>query len=338
MTETPGNGIYSGEGTLPNDIPTTQEYIKTIMDEVFEYEAKTNGMTPDPAIAQAAQQAGKFSLATMETTGLGNYDVLEGYPTGAGSITWEDYQLECDRGIRYLVDPKESVLGGGLATAVAFLANATREKFTPEVDAYRFSKIYSIINANTAIKTSHIKSEASLSGSDILSSVIDGIDKVADETGVDTGLTVYMNNELRNMLHKSSEYERTKDISAVGAFNSEITNINGNNIVWVPKKRMMTTITLKDGYTNAYSDTATKTVDWNQFGYTKGSGAKYMNFVVTTPNTCMGLMNINRPKIITKEQSERYDADQVLVRMWHDLIIPKNKQPGVYISVGGTVS
>lgn len=335
---TPGNGVYSGAEVLPNTIPAVSEYIKTILDEVYEYEAKTSGMVPDATLVQASQNAGVFKLATMKTTGLGNYDVHKGYPTGAGEVSWEDYELQCDRGIRYLADPKESILGGGLATAVAFFANATREQFIPEIDAYRFSKIYSTINGNNAIKATHITTEASLSGDDILSSVIDGLDVVSDETGIDTGLTIYMNQNLRNTLHKSTEYDKTKDISAVGGFNTNITQINGNNIVWVPKKRMMSAITLNDGFTNAYSDTTTKTVDYNQFGYKKASGAKYLNYVITAPNTCMGMVAINRPKIITKEQSEQYDADQAMIRMWHDLIIPKNKQPGVYISVGGSVS
>jgi len=337
----PGNGVYTGEAVLPNDIATTSLYIKSILDEVFEYEAKTSGMTPDPALAQAAGQAGVFNLATIETTGLGDYDILNGYPTGSGKVSWESYQLSCDRGIRYLADQKETILGGGLATAVAFFANATREQFVPEVDAYRFSKIYEIINANNAIKSTHIDTPSpALSGDDIIGAVIDGIDVVADETGVDTGLTIYMNQDLRNTLHKSTEYTKTKDIGGGNSFDTDITRINGNNIVWVPKKRMMTKIDLLDGFTNAYSDTSTtpKTVDWNKFGYKKGSGAKYMNFVVTAPNTCMGLMAINNPKIIPAAQSEKYDADQAMIRMWHDLIIPKNKQPGVYISVGGTVS
>lgn len=342
MTAIPGNGTYSsgGEATLPNDIPTITHYIKEVLDEVFVAEAKTVGMTPDPAVLRASSQAGIFKLATIKTTGLGTYDTRLGYPTGQIATEWNEYRVEVQRGIRYVCDPAESIMGGGLVTAMNAMATATRQEFVPEVDAYRFSKIHGTINGNNAIKSTHVKSQASLANSDILGSVIDGLDVVSDSTGLDTGLTIYMNQALRNTIHKSTEYTKTKDIAGGNSFSSDITEINGNRIVWVPKQRMMTAITLKDGYTNAYSDTTTtpETVDYNQFGYAPASGAKYLNFVITAPNTCMGIMALNNPKIILAADSEKYDADQAMIRMWHDLIIPVNKQPGVYISVGGTVS
>jgi hypothetical protein len=214
-----------------------------------------------------------------------------------------------------------------------------RTKFVPEIDAYRFAKIYDTIYNNTAIRSTNIDTPSpALSGSDVISAVIDGLDVVSNATGIDDGMTIYMSSALRSLIHKSSEYTKTKDIGGGNSFDTNINTINGNNIVWVPKERMLTKIDLLDGYTNAYSDTSTtpKTVDWTKFGYKKGSGAKYMNFVIAPPNTCMGITAINAPKIIPKEQSEIFDADQAMLRLWHDLIIPKNKQPGVYISVGGS--
>jgi len=329
-----GNGAYTGVNSLPNTIGSAAEYIKEIMDQLVAVEAKTSGMTPDPAIVKATGQAGSVYLATIETTGLGDYKERTGYPIGAAKNTWTQYTLTHDRGIRYIADSKETIQSGGIDTAVAFMAEAMRSHIIPEIDATRLTGVYTALN--TASLSTHISAEANaLTAANLISKIITGLDVIADDFGTDSGATVYLNSSLRTLLHTSSEYTKTKNIgSSDRKFDTDLSEILGNKVVWVPSKRMYSGITYLDGYTNAYS-TASTTVDYTKFGYAKDTtnSAKGLNFVICAPNTAMGVTAINNPKIITKEQSEQYDADQAMIRIWHDVIVPKNKQYGCYVSV-----
>lgn len=329
-----GNGEYTGKNSLPNTVGAAPEYIKSIMDELVAVEAKTNGMTPDPAIVRAAGQAGAVYLATIETTGLGNYSERAGYPIGAAKNTWAQYMLTHNRGIRYIADSMETIKSGGIDTAVAFMAEAMRSHIIPEIDATRLTGVYTALSS--ASMSTHISAEASaLTAANLISKIITGLDTVADDYGTDSGATIYLNSSLRTLLHTSSEYTKTKNIEASDRnFDTDLQEILGNKVVWVPSKRMYSGITYLDGYTNAYSTTPT-TVDWTKFGYAKDTtnSAKGLNFVITAPNTAMGVVAINNPKIIPKEESEQYDADQAMIRIWHDVIVPKNKLNGCYVSV-----
>ena len=329
-----GNGTTTGDPAIKNSIPVISTYLKDVLDEIYETEAKTTGMTPDPAFVRAAAQAGKINVATIKTTGLGTYSAINGFTSGAGSVEWSEYTLAVERSIRYLADQKQTIEGGGLATATAFMSNAMREQFIPEIDAYRFSKIYSIMAASTDYASTHVKAESSaLTAAGVLDAIIDGCDTIADDTGIDDGFTIYMSSALRTILHKSSQYTKTKNIGATdGVFDTNLDTINGNQVVWVPKTRMYTAIDLKDGLTNAISNTATGAVDYTKFGYAPASGAKGLNFVITAPKTAMGIVASENVKIIPAEQSEKYNGDQAIYYLWHDLIIPTNKEAGVYVS------
>jgi len=329
-----GNGQYSASQALPNTVAQSAEYIKEIMDQIVAIEAKTNGMTPDPAIIKATQQAGSVYLATLETSGLGNYDDRKGYPLGAAKNTWTQYTLTHDRGIKYIADTKESIQSGGIDTAVAMMAESMRSHVIPEIDATRLTGVYTALAA--ASKSTHYSAELNaLTASNLITKIITGLDTIADDFGTDSGCTIYLSSAMRTILHTSSEYTKTKNIGAADRnFDTDLSEILGNNVVWVPKTRMYSKLTFLDGYTNAYS-TASTTVDYTKFGYAKDTsgGGVDMNFVITAPNTAMGVTAINNPKIILKENSEQYDADQAMIRIWHDVIIPKNKLDGCYVSL-----
>ena len=330
---TAGNGTYTGLGqNLGNDIAATIAYITTKMDEIIVQEAKTSGMTADPTFVQATGNAGSVKLATMETTGLGTYDKIKGYPRGGSKLTWETYQLQADRAIAITVDRRDSMESSGLVTAAAVMANEMRENVIPEVDAYRMAKLYAALNAQNSAN-SNVKAEAKPTAANIVTKLTTALDEVSNVTGYDEGMTLYVNASLKTLLDTSTEVTLMKDVNNGGAeITRRVRTFNGTPIVFVPEKRMNTTVTLNDGYTSALTDgTDLASQDATKFGFTPGSTPIW--YAVTTPGVANAVTAINAPKIISAEVNQQYDGDTYMFRLFHDLIVPKNKCAGAYMAI-----
>lgn len=330
---TAGNGTYTGLGqNLGNDITATIAYITSKMDEIIEQEAKTSGMTADPAFVQATGNAGSVKLATMETTGLGTYDKIKGYPRGGSKLTWQTYQLQADRAIAITVDRRDTMESSGLVTAAAVMANEMRENVIPEVDAYRMAKLYAALNAQNSANA-NVKAEAKPTAANIVTKLTTALDEVSNVTGYDEGMTLYVNASLKSLVDTSTEVTLMKDVNNAGAeVNRRVRTFNGVPIVYVPEKRMNTTVTLNDGYTSALTDgTDLASQDATKFGFTPGSTPIW--YAVTTPGVANAVTAINAPKIISAEVNQQYDGDTYMFRLFHDLIVPKNKCAGAYMAI-----
>ena len=330
---TPANGKYSSGGNnIGNSIADVTKYITSKLDEIIVQEAKTSGMTADPALVQATGTAGSVKLGTIETTGLGNYDKVKGYPVGQTTLTWQTYQLTNDRAIKIVIDNRDKQTTDGVITAAAVAAEEMRTKVVPEIDATRMAKLFYDVNAQNSANN-NVTAEAKPTAANVISKIVAGIDNVAEATGIDTGLTVYVNGALRSLINNSSEVATRKDINNPSTeFNSRYLEINGNKLVFVPSSRMYTSITLKDGYTNVVpDDAAPNTLDPTKFGYAAGSYDIW--FAVVAPGVANAITAINNTKVIPAAQSEMFDGDSYMFRIYHDLIVPKNKTVGAYISV-----
>ena len=332
MAATPGNGVYSGD-SLPNDINAAVKYITEKMDEIIAIEAKTSGMQADPALVQATSVAGTVKLATLSTTGLGDYNKTKGYPTGSASLVWQSYQLQNDRGARFIIDRADNMQSGGVATAAATAAEFIRTQVIPEIDATRMAKLYSRLNTFNSVND-NVSAIAKPTKANIVGKLIEACDNVANATGLDEGFTIYVNGDLRTAINTSSEVGLTREVTAnAKGINTTTFSVNGNSIVFVPPERMNTTVTLNDGFTNAYSDTTTTppTVDKTKFGFTGGSTPIW--YTVLAPRVAHGLTAINNLGIIPAENSEQFDGDVIKYRIYHDLVVPDNKTPAAYMAI-----
>lgn len=339
MTDpTPANGAYTGTSqNIPgNDLAQITKFMTDKMDQIIAIEAKTNGMTADPAFVQATSTAGVVKLATMETTGLGNYDKVKGYPVGGVQLTWQEYTLENDRAISATIDRRDQQITGGLVTAAAALAETMRRQVVPEIDATRIAKLWYVLNANNSAN-SNVVTEAAPTKANIISKLTDGINAVADATGIEDGMTIYVSSALRTALDTSSEVTLNRDVqNGSQNFNNAIRQFRGNNLIFVPAARMKTKIDLNDGFTSVYpddSDIAGDELDYTKYGFKDGSGAKEIQFFITTPGVANAVTTINATKIIPAEVNQKFDGDTYMYRIFHDLIVPKNKTPAAYMQV-----
>ena len=337
---TPANGTYTGLGQNidANSIAQITKFMTEKMDEIIAIEAKTNGMQADPAFVRATSTAGVVKLATMETTGLGNYSKVKGYPVGGVNLTWQEYTLSNDRAISATIDRRDTQVTDGLVTAAAALAETMRTQVVPEIDATRMAKLWYELDAQSSAN-SNVATGAAPTKANIVSKLTTGINAIADATGIEDGMTIYINSSLRTVVDTAEGFTWMKDISGGNqSLDTRIREFRGNKIVFVPSTRMYTKIDLNDGFTGVYPDDSAQTpagLSSAAYGYAEKSGSKDIWFAITTPGVANAVTAINATKVIPAEVNQKFDGDTYMYRIFHDLIVPKNKCKAAYMSIEG---
>lgn len=299
-----------------NDITKISKYITDAMDQIFEHELKTTGLTADPTMVQAGRTAKTIYLATPSTKGAGDYSATAGWTKNRGKLEWEGYSLRYDRGTSFLIDALETQETSGLASVGLMAGEFLRTQMIPEIDAVRMATIAGVA------KTAGFSTEnESITKANIVSKITDALDAMYDRTGRDVGNIVFVNNKLRSILNGSTEYTKVRQImEAPTGINSVIETINGNPIVFVPSRRMFSGIVLNDG-------------DGNDGGF-DNSGSE-INFAIVKPGSAQGLISYLNTSMLPKGQHTEGDGDFYAYRIYHDCICPKNQRGGLYVSMAG---
>lgn len=297
-----------------NDIGKITQYITESMDKIFVHDLKTAGMRADPMMVEKGRNAKTVLLATPMTAGAGNYSATKGWPQSKSSLEWNPYTLRYDRGASFLVDSLETSQSGGLASIGLVGGEFIRQKMVPEIDATRIATA-----AGIAAEAGFKAEGETLQKGTILSKITDAIDDIFDRTGIDTGITIYLNNKLKSTLEGSTEYQRTKSIDSQGRnLDQYVESINGNPVVFVPSHRMYSKIILHEGGTDD--------------GGFDNAGSE-INFLLAAPNTAQGIIAYNNVVALPKGSHTEGDGDFYAYRIYHDCICPINKRAGLYVSL-----
>lgn len=320
---------YSNPNGLANDIALRTEYLREIMDEIVAHETVTSGMTVPPAMIQATQNAGTFKIATADMDALGAYSRQYGYSDGSADLGWEEYKLTHDRSRRFTLDNMDIRESGGLASATYMMSEFIRMKVNPEIDVTRLSTCakYAIDNTATYGGTEY---GVTLTKANIISKMREGLDVLYNNTYQRSGHTIYADMALSNLLKGSTEITQTRDVAGSGnQINGNVDYLDGNQIVWVPTKYMESAITLYDGVSDGQTAGG-----WAE----DTANSKHMNFLMVAPNTAHGIVALNNQKFIPKESNPDSDGDLIALRIYHDLIVTKQRLGGLFASFSEAAS
>ena len=120
------------------------------LDEEMVAELTTRAMEA-PAGAVQYNGGNEIKVLKMALTGLGDYSRSTGFPTsGAVTTNWETHTFDKDRGQSFTVDAMDND-ESFVDVAGQVMGEFQRTKVAPEVDAYRYSKIWSIALTNSKI-------------------------------------------------------------------------------------------------------------------------------------------------------------------------------------------
>lgn len=300
-------------------MPNVLEYstiFQTELDKAFEAQATSTWM--DANAGQVIYNGGNtIKIPMINMDGLKDYDRAKGYPEGAVELSYQTMNMEMDRGTKFLLDSMDVNETNFVASAGNVAGEFQRTKVVPEIDAYRYSKIFAETEAN--------KAEYTLDAATVYEALLDDIGYVQDIVGDNEPLVVSISGKAATALSKQKEF--TKVVNAIdfvsGRINTKVKAIDETPLLKVPSSRMLTSYTFNDG----------KNSGEEKGGFTPGSAAKQINWIVMPRRAVIAVSKQDKMKIITPELNQTADAWLLGYRRYHDCWIKQHMKEAVRCNV-----
>lgn len=285
---------------MANTIITAEKMVP-IVDELYKKASLTSNLDAQAQVDFTGTKTVK--VMKIETSGLGDYSRENGYPKANTKVEWEALTLNEERAASIGVDRMDDEETLGMAFGGA-IGKFVREHVVPEVDAYRFSKYASAEGILSKVAT-YADGESLLDDIDLASASLDDEEAPANRI-------LYIASDLRPQLMKAFSRNYGNDSTVSRGINV----YNDMNIVYVPRKRFYTGITLNDGSSN--------------WGYTN-SGNK-INFMIVCPESVLQATKLALPKVFEPDNNIIKDEWLFQYRLYHDAFVYEKKANGIYLS------
>ena len=293
-----------------------QKYM-TVLDEIYKAEALTAILEqPDTEFVGA----NKVRFPKIALDGAGDYNRDTGYVQGAVTVDFEEHELMHDRGRKFRIDYIDN-------DEVAFdlyrsvMNEYVRTKEIPELDAARFARMAGLSGAKTVSED--------LAAQDAMK-LWDDCESYLIDTEVNLGdVVLYVSSAFYRLMKQSASLSRRLDVTDNnGNINRKISMLDGQTPVFVvPASRFYDSINLFDGVSSG--ETA------GGFAPIKAT-SHAINFMAVPKPYCKAITKRKASKIIMPETNQSADAYDVMYRLHHDLIVPENKQGGIYVHKSAT--
>lgn len=292
---------------MANSLVLRDNMIK-LLDAKYRFSSVTADLEANNDLVRGFDDAGSIQVLNMTLNGLGDYDRSTGFPTGDITTTWESHTISEDRGMQFKIDSMDNE-----ESASMVFVNLAKEfmglHVVPEVDAYRFAKMFSLAG-NTV--------QADLTKDTFLQAIDTGLETMSDDEVSLEGVVCYVSNEGHTFLKQSNLISRDASVQSNNGTISRVVERldNGIEVRKVPRPRFYTQITLNGAA---------------PFGYTKtASTGRDLNFVLVSKPAVTAITRHAKTRIFTPDTNQSADAYQYDYRLYHDLLIPANKVNGVY--------
>ena len=319
---------------MANNIARIEKYTQNAIDTVFALESKTRVLENGAKYIDVNfKEAGYVKIMSLLMDGLSDYyrvnnglgssnngysayPTLDGYKVGDATATWEIFQLQYDRGKQFRIDNMDNEETAGLMIG-NLLTEFLRVKVVPEIDAVRFAKICSKASATLGNYTT--TATASLTNG-IIAEFNKGYEWLTEHEVPEEDQVIFVSPAVMTLIRNTTELY--KKLSQEEYKNGDVTftieTYEGRPIIVVPINRFYTDINVGAN------------------GYLPKSGSKAINFIICSKKCIVPIVKLEKSKIWTPDQVQDFDGYKVNFRLYHDVIIPKNKIAGVYVNVSTT--
>lgn len=297
---------------MPNNIETVTLFQQACDQQLIE--GATSGWMEANA-GQVKYSGGRdIKIPTLSTDGLGDYDRNNGYPRGKVSLEYQTKTMTMDRGIQFLLDRIDVDESGFIANAAAAMSTFQSENVIPEIDAYRYSKLYKLVN-----DAGYAKSYTP-AASTIMSALKNDITAIRDKCGT-ADLVIMMPYTVADILDSTDKLQRQINVGTFrqGSVDLAVKTFNGSPIIRVPSERMYSEYTFNDGKAG--------------FGFTKTETAKLINWIICPRNAPIAVSKTDGVKIFDPTTTQGADAWTIEYRKFHDLWVKDNRLPAMRVSV-----
>lgn len=297
------------------------QLLQKALDEQVVAQSTSGWMEANAGLVQYDGGA-EVKIPSIAMQGMGDYDRDEGYTRGSVTVKHDTYKMTMDRGRSFQLDAMDVNESGFVANATSVVGEFQRSQVIPEIDSYRYSKIYSLANESSRVADVYNPAKAT-----ILDALRTDIAAIQDIVG-EIPLVITMAHKVSTILDSAPDI--SKSISVVdfkqGSINLKVKAIDEIPIRKVPSARMKTAYIFKDGATGGQEDG----------GCIPAEGAKQINWIITPANVPIAISKTDTLRIFDPATNQRANAWLIDFRKYHDLWIMKNKMSTVMVNISGT--
>ncbi|HGK9240179.1 TPA: hypothetical protein ACJ87D_001958 [Streptococcus pneumoniae] len=251
--------------------------------------------------------AKSFEIPTVSVSGYKAHTRSKGYNSGTVSNEKKVYTLGFDRDIEFFVDSADVDETNEELSAANVTGTFITEHATPELDAYRFSKI-----ATEAITATKFKSEDDYSETNVYSRLKSAILPIRKYGAAN--IVIYVSSEIMDFLERSKDFTRSIATTSPQGIDTRVTSLDGVQIIEV------------------WDDARFKTQFEFTEGFVKASGGKDINFLIVAKPAVIAKAKFNSIYLFAPGQHTEGDGYLYQNRMYHDLFVLENKKDGIYVS------
>lgn len=241
----------------------------------------------------------------------------DGFRIGGVDVGWEIFRLQWVRGKQFRIDYISNEETAGIIIGNA-LEEFHRLKVIPEVDVARFSFIAD--QASVSLGNMEV---GTISANTIIAK-FNSVFEWMFEMGVpEEEQVIFVNPSIMTAIRNTTELTKfltQGDYRNEAGLDFTVNKYMGRPIVEVPSDRFFTNVLLTDN------------------GYRAQSGSKVINFMVVSTKATVPVRKLEYEKIYGPELSGLAGFHGYIINylLYHGIFVPKNKVPGIYVSVSET--
>jgi hypothetical protein len=242
--------------------------------------------------------------------GLADYNRSTGFDAGTVTLSYETHTLTQDRGKEFNLDAMDVDESNFVATAGNVVGEFQRVKVAPEIDAYRYSRIFAVANAG-------LKTEAYTPVDTTIFEQLSGnIADVQDVIGDAEPMTIYMSYAAANKLDLADKIEKKLEVGTFerGGVSLKVKSLDGIPIIRVPSTRFKSLFT------------------FGSDGFTAAATAMNINWIISADRGLIAVNKQDKMRVFSPDVNQEMDAWKIQYRRYHDLFIPNNKVAALWVS------
>lgn len=205
------------------------------VDELFTTESKKSLLTNQDLSWTGAHTIKVYKVTTASMNDYGRSGPAEGEWSRYGRVqgldaTTEEFTLKKDRSFTFAIDKLDKDETGGQLAAASALARQVREIVIPEVDTY----VYGIMSAGAGQKPAAV----ALTADNIYTEIIKASNALDNEEVPETGRIIVVTPDVYLLMKQCKDIVMETDIGNDLRLKGVISNLDGANVIKVPKKRL----------------------------------------------------------------------------------------------------
>ena len=294
--------------------PNTLEFAQILQEELDQQamEVSTSGWM-EPNAEQVKYNGGnEIKIGVLDMDGLGDYDRVNGFGAGAVDLKFETRTMEMDRGRSFTLDSMDVDETNFLASATKVMGEFQRTKVIPEIDSYRYSKLFQYANESNRITDDYTPTESS-----IIKQITSDVFQIKEEVGEDVELIASISTAAYQVLINNDKIKKTLDTGTFerNEIKFSFKMLDGVFLSVVPSKRMLTEYIFRTGQLNTPQSPG---------GFTPSPTARQLNWIISARNVPIAVSKQDKVRIFDPNTNQQADAYKIDYRRYHDLwVLPQ---------------